>query len=164
MRGYLQSGLLADNGYYGKSFNLRGSGAEDSPEKEVIKMAFIIPSALGLAVKIAGKLLPKKPKEVVKNLIADVVQRSPDIQVELEAERKFTLDYFGRAEHLPKAVQIIRSLVRPYCTVLFTTTLVVWLCIRGELPPEWFCWATAGMLGWWFGTRTAEWWQKRKIK
>lgn len=127
-------------------------------------MASSFISAVPLAIKLIGKILPKKPKKVIEKLVTDVISKSPDILADLESERKFILDYFGRAEHLPKAVQIIRSLVRPYCTVLFTTTLVMWLCIRGELPPEWFCWATAGMLGWWFGTRTAEWWQRRKIK
>lgn len=127
-------------------------------------MAIPFISAIPLAIKLIGKILPDKPKAVVEELVADVVRKDVDIQNALVDERKFILDYFGRAESLPKCIQIIRSLVRPYCTVLFTTTLVIWLCVTGELPPEWFSWATAGMLGWWFGTRTAEHWQKRRIK
>ena len=127
-------------------------------------MAIPFISALPLAIKLLGKILPDKPKEIVEKLVADVVSSSPEIQAELTSERKFILDYFGRAESLPKCVQIIRSLVRPYITVLFTTTLVVWLSVTGELPDPWFCWATAGMLGWWFGSRTAEHWQNKKIK
>ena len=127
-------------------------------------MAIPFISALPLAIKLLGKILPDKPKEVVEKLVADVVSSSPEIQAELTSERKFILDYFGRAESLPKVVQITRSLVRPYCTVLAFTTVVVHLWIYRSIPDTWFCWATAGMLGWWFGSRTAEHWQNKKIK
>lgn len=127
-------------------------------------MAIPFLNPLQIVSTVVGKLLPKKPKAVVEGLIADVIRKDPNLQKALEDERKFILDYFGRAEYLPKAVQIVRSLIRPYCTVLFATTLVVWLCVRLELPPAWFCWATGGMLGWWFGSRTAEHWQNKKIK
>lgn len=127
-------------------------------------MAIPFVSALPLAIKLIGKILPSKPKKVIEKMVTSVIATNPDIQAELQNERKFILDYFGRAESLPKCIQIIRSLVRPYCTVLFSTTLVVWLCVTGKLPPEWFCWTTAGMLGWWFGSRSAELWKNRKIK
>lgn len=109
-----------------------------------------------LAVKVVGKILPKKAKSTISGLVNDVVINDKDIQKEIAQHQAFILQYEGRAEFLPKVVAIVRSLVRPIVTFAFTFVFLRDYWVHRELPPDKLIYMTGGILAFWFGSRLLE--------
>jgi len=109
-----------------------------------------------LAIKVVGKILPKKAKSTINGLVNNVIINDKDIQKELAQHQAFILQYEGRAEFLPKVVAIIRSLVRPIVTFSFTFVFLRHIWIHGEMPVAQLTYMTAGIIAFWFGSRLAE--------
>lgn len=97
---------------------------------------FILP--LKIASTILGQLLPKKPKAVIKQMVAAVVSQDPSVQKAISQWRDYTLKFFGGANVIPTWVLCIRVAGRWYVVILFSTFMVIYYSITGRMPDLWF--------------------------
>jgi len=115
----------------------------------------MIPLIAKIAIGIVGKLLPEKPKEVIQAMVNEVIVNDAEIQKQIQAFRQFVLDYEGRAELMPKVVNILRAIPRPIITLTVLVILFKYLWLGIVMPKElWYL--SAGVFAFYFGLRYLE--------
>ena len=110
---------------------------------------------LPLLVKVVSKLLPEKPKEVIEGLVNTVIVNDAEIQKQIEDYRKFVVEFEGKAELMPKVVNILRAIPRPIITIAIMVVLFKYLWFAIPLPKElWYL--SGGVFAFYFGLRHLE--------
>lgn len=125
-------------------------------------MAFPVVGAIGLAVKIVGKVLKGKPKEVIEEMVDSVIRSDKGIQTELMKTRQFYLDFF-RPDLLPQWAVAIKNLWRPFVAIIFSLYNLVYYTVCNQMPDKYFLVTSTGIIFTMVLGRTAEKWRKKTV-
>ena len=105
------------------------------------------------------KLMKQEIEAEMRLKLAEEMNR-PDSEF-----KKFMLDYEGKAELMPRAVQIMRGSVRPLVTY-WSLGLITWIIVQSNAGekigenmagiPDQLWWIFLAVFGFWFGGRAVE--------
>ena len=115
-----------------------------------------LPLVKGIARKIVGKVLKgrveeDKIEEIVK-AVDNVAENDSEIQADVAEWFNFNLEYFGKMENLPRAVQVVRACVRPTIGVSFTA-MVGWGFFTGKIDGAQILQLTTAVVAFYFCER-----------
>lgn len=116
---------------------------------------------IGLVSKLAGRVVDRVlPETMSEKERSELALRAEQVAQELALEeeqlfRGFVLDYEGRAEALPVAVQVLRASVRPLLSYLLVIS-TAWLVWHGREIPAQLHQLDLLCLGFWFGERAVR--------
>lgn len=125
-------------------------------------MAFPVVGAIGLAVKIASKVLKGKPKEVIEEAVDGIIRSDKEIQSELMSSRNFYLNFF-RPDLLPQWAVAIKNLWRPFVAIVFSLYNLVYYTVCNQMPDKYFLVTSTGIIFTMVLGRTAEKWRKKIV-
>lgn len=125
-------------------------------------MGFPVVGAIGLAVKIASKVLKGKPKEVIEEAVDSIIRSDKEIQTELMSSRQFFLDFF-RPDLLPQWAVAIKNLWRPFVAIVFSLYNLVYYTVCNQMPDKYFLVTSTGIIFTMVLGRTAEKWRKKIV-
>jgi len=125
-------------------------------------MSFPVVGAIGLAVKIASKVLKGKPKEVIEEAVDSIIRSDKEIQTELMNSRQFYLDFF-RPDLLPQWAVAIKNLWRPLVAVVFSLFNMFWYIFTQTMPDKYFLTVSTGIIFTCVLGRSVEKWRKKIV-
>jgi hypothetical protein len=124
----------------------------------------------GIIAAARGTLTPEAQAEIEKLKLGLGGQIAAVMQGQAKTLQDFVLQYEGTAGQVPKAILILRSLIRPAFTIFFYVVLIVavgadFLRILQGGPLEWkllgslpdpFWWIFGIVITFWFGDRAVS--------
>jgi len=120
-------------------------------------MPIPILTTIGLITKVASKLLSGKPKEAIDTAITEIVATDKEIQEKIKEENQFILNYEGTAKDVPRVVNVLRAIVRPYIVITSWTTIIAFIWLNRPIPDKlWYI--TLALTGVYYVARS---WEKK---
>jgi len=117
----------------------------------------MIPLIAKIVMAVLGKVIPEKPKEVIETVVNSVIVNDKDVQEEITKLQAFILSYEGKAELMPKAVNILRAIPRPLIALFMMVLLFKYLWFNITVPTQlWYL--CGGVFAFYFGLRS---WEKK---